>query len=188
MKKRKGDERVAVFGLPKSASRSLQIAVRQQQDTFIDHRAYRKGTRQVYDQHSHMHRRVFMRNPIERVYSAWRYLRSGGRNEDDKQDALMYVRLSETFEQFVHRVFDDTVPVITEQLHFRPANLWLYESGIMDDTWDLVRLDAVANYYPVGRYNRSEYQEPLKISMDACEVLRRVYEEEWAMYGRCKPQ
>lgn len=66
-----------------------------------------------------------VRNPWDRVLSAFLYLDRGGRNSDDAADAKRFVSsYGGSFDSFIRNAFTDH-PDIIEQLHFIPQHWWL---------------------------------------------------------------
>ena len=83
-------------------------------------------------QHPHCFAFAFVRNPYDRLVSAFHYLSKGGLNESDRRDSFWYVsQYHGNFRQFVLRAFaGPEPPVIFRQIHLRPQVDWLCdESG-----------------------------------------------------------
>lgn len=64
----------------------------------------------------------FVRNPWDRVVSAYHYLQAGGLNEDDARDARQFVAPHTHFKQFVRR--GRWKSGLLQQIHFRPQYEW----------------------------------------------------------------
>lgn len=72
----------------------------------------------------------FVRNPWDRVFSAYHFLKHGGATEYDRQWAPN-IACYETFEDFIRHGL--TTPVMRRKLHFRPQHRFLtvpFEQGI----------------------------------------------------------
>ncbi|MEL7310232.1 MAG: sulfotransferase family 2 domain-containing protein [Pseudomonadota bacterium] len=61
---------------------------------------------------------AFVRNPWDRLYSAYSYLQGGGWNEDDQVWAEQYLSCFSSFEQFVTMAFSRDW--LDKHLHFKP--------------------------------------------------------------------
>lgn len=85
---------------------------------------------------------TFVRNPWDRVASAYYYLKAGGRNDADRADAKKIVAPYRDFEGFVMGYLAAGRP---EQKHFRPQYQFLCTSP-----WGPPKVDFI------GRYERLE--------------------------------
>lgn len=69
---------------------------------------------------------AFVRNPWDRLYSAYRYLKSGGWNEGDKRWADQHLALFDSFDSFVkHWLCTDN---IKKHRHFWPQHLFICDA------------------------------------------------------------
>ena len=76
---------------------------------------------------------TFVRNPWDRVFSAYNFLKKGGANEFDRQWAPK-IACYETFDNFIKRGLH--TPQMVKKLHFRPQHWFLdvpYHSDISVD-------------------------------------------------------
>lgn len=83
-------------------------------------------------QHPHCFAFAFVRNPYDRLVSAFYYLSKGGLNESDRRDRFQYVRAYQSnFRLFVlDALAGPEPPIIFRQIHLRPQVDWLCdESG-----------------------------------------------------------
>lgn len=60
---------------------------------------------------------AFVREPLDRLHSAWQFLRQGGMNAADAETGR---NLPDTFDRFVARLADD--PGLQQWIHFRPQH------------------------------------------------------------------
>ena len=67
------------------------------------------------------------RNPWDRVFSAWRFLRAGGMGEDDREWAQRHLSDYDSFRDFILRGLGREE--IQSALHFRPQHEFVCESG-----------------------------------------------------------
>jgi len=59
---------------------------------------------------------AFVRNPWDRVYSAYRFLKNGGANEEDRQWAVDFLDAYDDFDQFV--LVGLSRPEVLDKFHF----------------------------------------------------------------------
>ena len=74
---------------------------------------------------------AFVRNPYDRLVSAFHYLSQGGMEEVDQRDSDEYVRAYDgDFRRFVlHALAGPQPPRIFQQIHFRPQMDWLCDEA-----------------------------------------------------------
>lgn len=73
-----------------------------------------------------------VRNPWDRVVSSYHFLKGGGLNEADREDAEQFVSRYKTFDHFIAEGFKDSR--ILQQIHFRPQYEWLSnDAGLVVD-------------------------------------------------------
>lgn len=87
-----------------------------------------------YEAHSpEKYRRLFkfciVRNPWDRVLSAFTFLKSGGLHTTDEAWANRYLSDVKSFEAFVHRLKDEAFSnAVLRQTHFAPQHVWITDS------------------------------------------------------------
>jgi chondroitin 4-sulfotransferase 11 len=93
---------------------------------------------------------AFVRNPFDRIVSAYFYLASGGCNEDDEKYCEQYLKPYEgNFAAFV-----EDLPTLISAPHFRPQADWICDQ----------RRRVLANF--IGRYENLE--------VDLCVITNRL--------------
>lgn len=97
-------------------------------------------------QYKHSHPDIFsfafVRNPWDRLVSAYHFLSQGGLNAYDSEDADRYVKHYDGFNEFVSQAFRDNA--ILSQIHFRPQYQWISDEN-----------DVIADY--VGRFENLQH-------------------------------
>ena len=98
--------------------------------TYIGHNAHLNNymtIAQYKKQHPQCFALAFVRNPYDRLVSAFHYLSQGGMKEVDQRDSDEYVRAYEgDFRRFVlHALAGPQPPRIFQQVHLRPQVDWL---------------------------------------------------------------
>ena len=89
--------------------------------TAIDYRVI-YGAR-TYD---HYFKFAFVRNPWDRLYSAYRYFKAGGWNDDDKTWARQHLAPYDDFNRFVQQWL--TADNIKKHIHFKPQCEFICDS------------------------------------------------------------
>ena len=121
--------KIIFFHIPKVAGESLR-QIMPDGTFFIGHNFYHPEYHHLYfDIEDHIKRFVisFVRNPYDRVVSAFHYLNSGGINDTDLNDKKLYIeKYNGNFEDFVKNSF----PNILHQIHFMPQYDWIYYRGV----------------------------------------------------------
>lgn len=97
--------------IPKTAGSS--IGKLSNKITYCGHRIYRNNSSDFSFS--------FVRNPYDRLVSAFFYLKSGGINNYDKRDSNKYIEDS-NFEDFIINKLE---AAFNNQQHFKPQNYWI---------------------------------------------------------------
>lgn len=136
---------------------------------------------------------AFVRNPWDRLYSAYRYLKSGGWNEEDKIWSETHLTGCNDFKSFVKERLTDKN--IMKHIHFMSQHHFIcdtnghllidylaYFETINDDynkIADKLRIDSKLNHHnasPVASYLSAYNDETRKIVAD-------VYSKDIALFG-----
>jgi hypothetical protein len=140
---------------------------------------------------------AFVRNPYDRLVSAFHFLNRTDLPPRDRSDRARYVAEYEgNFRRFVQERFAGDRPEVLEQIHFRPQHEWLvddrgelatdfvgrYESLERDTSTIAERVGFVA--LPLTRSNTSEhepfphyYDEPTRA------LVARAYRNDFELFG-----
>lgn len=115
--------------MPKVAGESLR-QIMPYGTFFAGHNIYHPEAHHLYfDVNKHLQKFVitFVRNPYDRVVSAFHYLNAGGNNYSDKADRDKYIKqYNGRFDHFVKSAF----PNVMKQIHFMPQYSWIYYRGV----------------------------------------------------------
>lgn len=90
-----------------------------------------------------------VRNPYDRLVSAYHFLKAGGDNDMDRKDAEKFINQFDTFEEFVLKQFSWWNKRKTlRQIHLRPQSFWLYSSKdlLIDQLFKFEQLDELFEY------------------------------------------
>lgn len=69
-----------------------------------------------------------VRNPFDRLVSAYHFLQQGGKNKYDKQDFDSFLARYGSFERFVRDGLTTNREQIFEQIHLKPQTKWIQRS------------------------------------------------------------
>lgn len=136
---------------------------------------------------------AIVRNPWDRLVSAYHFLCRGGLNVHDIADAERYVRPYEDFNEFVVGAFRDDA--IFGQLHFRPQYTWISdERGIVADY--VGRFEALQYHvstclamvglpdYKLQHVNKVEREHYTQYySQESIDIVGNVYSRDIELFG-----
>ena len=121
--------------IPKTGGASIVRVLKQYHVRIIGHNRRGPKYRSLADykgEHPDCFAFAFVRNPWDRVVSAYFFLRQGGLNKLDRADSERYLR-GRDFTTFVREAFRDRE--IFRQVHFRPQYLWISnKNGLVVDS------------------------------------------------------
>lgn len=108
---------------------------------------------------------AFVRNPWDRLYSAYSYLKGGGWDDDDKKWADTYLSAFDSFESFVIGAFDKSW--LSRHLHFKPQIEFIGDRANRPLIDHLMYFETIAADYNVlsqrlGLDSRLEHRNPSK--------------------------
>lgn len=116
-------KKIIFIHIPKAAGTSIanEIFCNKQPGHFMwsDYKLIDKSKYREYFKFS------FVRNPYDRLVSAYFYLRQGGGNKFDKGFSNEYLSELDTFEKFVYKFKDE--PKIKEWVHFVPQSKFIMD-------------------------------------------------------------
>lgn len=115
--------------IPKTAGESIR-QIMPDDTLFVGHDYYHPEYKHLYfDIEKYLQRFViaFVRNPYDRVVSAFHYLNNGGNSHIDKLDKDKYIeKYNGSFDCFVKNSF----PYIKRQIHFMSQYSWVYFKSV----------------------------------------------------------
>lgn len=136
---------------------------------------------------------AIVRNPWDRLVSAYHFLSQGGLNIHDSKDADRYVKCYGGFSEFVSGAFRDEA--ILRQIHFRPQYQWISdENNVIADY--VGRFEALQHHVSacmalaglpdyrlphVNRATHKPYQE--YYSGEAIDVVGKIYSRDIELFG-----
>lgn len=136
---------------------------------------------------------AFVRNPWDRLYSAFSYLKGGGWNDDDRQWADTHLSQFDDFENFVLNGLN--ADTLNAHIHFKPQldfiadkrgqpmiDHLLYFETIRDDfdkISNIIGLDATLEHRNSSK--RSSYRDVYTPQM--IEHVARIYAQDIATFG-----
>ena len=134
-----------------------------------------------------------VRNPWDRLVSAYHFLSQGGLNAFDREDADRYVSHFRGFNEFVSGAFKDDA--ILKQLHFRPQCEWISdENGVIADyvgrfeelqhAVSTVLTLAGLPDYTLPHVNRATHEHYKQYySQESIEIVGDVYSRDIELFG-----
>jgi hypothetical protein len=156
--------------------------------TAVDYRAiYGKKTFNEY------YKFAFVRNPWDRLYSAYRYLKAGGWNDEDKQWAETHLSRFSSFNEFVRHWL--TKENINKHKHFWPQRRFICDSRnrllidylayfeTLHEDYDVIKSRLQIDT-EIGRHNVNPgetYKEAYDYKSKM--IVADVYSEDIALFG-----
>lgn len=117
------DQKKAIFvHIPKTAGLSVVESVFGAHGGHRSAAYYRKFFDNEFEQYFKF---TFVRNPWDRLYSAYRFLEAGGLNKHDKQAFEIHLAKCESFEDFVINWLDEKM--IFKIIHFFPQSYFIVD-------------------------------------------------------------
>ena len=136
---------------------------------------------------------AIVRNPWDRLVSAYHFLSQGGLNANDSKDADRYVKNYSGFNEFVSGAFRNNE--ILAQIHFRPQHEWVSDgnSVIADYAGRFEELQhAVSTVltlvklpdYTLPHVNRATHEHYKQYySQESIEIVGDVYSRDIELFG-----
>ena len=116
------------FAMPKCGSKSIHQYAREYNFWIHNHNRFDSGYVELFDRTDLKDRMVFtfVRDPVDRFESAFRYLQQGGGGEGDASIAKKFIG-KRSIDEFVEEWLDSESQwcLLREQIHFRPMVNWI---------------------------------------------------------------
>jgi chondroitin 4-sulfotransferase 11 len=136
---------------------------------------------------------ALVRNPWDRLVSAYHFLSQGGLNPPDRADADRYVRHYTGFNEFVSEAFRDDS--ILGQIHFRPQHEWISdENAVIADY--VGRFEELQHHvsaflalaglpdYKLQHVNRARHKHYKQYySRQSIDIVRDIYARDIELFG-----
>lgn len=136
---------------------------------------------------------AFVRNPWDRLYSAYRYLKAGGWNNDDKTWASQHLGPYNSFEGFVKKwLNEDNIKL---HRHFWPQYMFICDDSFqilvdhiayfetINDDFDFIRSKIKINT-TLGQHNVNPGQSYTNAYTDETRnIVEQVYTQDIKMFG-----
>jgi len=118
------DEHRCVFiHIPKAAGTSLTKTLFTAPSRHLQYTEYERANPKKFKKYFKF---TFVRNPYDRLFSAYSFLKKGGLNELDRNWAEQHLAAYPDFESFVHGWV--TPENIWSWVHFKPQHFWICDS------------------------------------------------------------
>ena len=194
--------RLLFFAMPKCGSASMYAVAMRYGFDIHNHDRRSAEFVELYNREDLDERLVFtiVRDPVDRVYSAWRYLKAGGGNAPDASDSEKFLQPEEDFDEFVKRSFSRVDALILKQIHFRPMVDWVIHpngSNALNLSFPLEQIEFVADQFVPGflgvppkqvslrQENRSQIKSDgqIPLSNEGLMLLQKVYRADFEFYN-----
>lgn len=185
--------------IPKTAGISLYKAIRHPEIKIKGHFIQNPFHRYLKDTLPHYKNKpyvfTFVRNPWDRLVSAFFYLNQGGRNHSDKSDSRKYLKKYHgNFETFVKKGIGEGK--VFEQLHLKPQYVWICndEGNLLTDyighfeslQEDLDRISKETGilFEPLDHHNSSSHKHYYDYYNDETQaIVAKAYKKDIELFG-----
>jgi chondroitin 4-sulfotransferase 11 len=178
--------------IPKTGGTSIARALFNTGSRHVPCVEYEKANRRKFRRYFKF---AFVRNPWDRLLSAYHFLKRGGLSSDDRAWAENNLAASHSFEQFVHEWVNEIN--INSWVHFRPQVSFITDASgrmAMDYVGRIEHIDAdfelicqrIGVSVLLPRLNKVEKEHyAAAYSMEMIEIVRKAYERdiEWLNYS-----
>lgn len=183
----------AMMCIPKNACVSVSNFTKENNiKNYPHHRGDNKNPERIKMLHSHDMIFCILRNPIDRVMSAYYYLSNGGRNAYDEKDWERYCSKYENIEDFILNGLETAK---NEQIHFHSQQSWLVDSNgnvplerieflkfeSLDDDLRTFSEKYGFKYSTLKHENESDKQFNV-LSEKSLNKIRELYSEDYELY------
>jgi hypothetical protein len=134
---------------------------------------------------------AILRDPVDRVLSAWRFLKAGGINSTDAVDWRRYCAGFESFEDFIAYGLE---PASREQIHFLPQWFWVLPPGqkVARDKLEFIRFECLQEdlgafagrhglrFRPLARRNASPQDGP-QVTDEQAAIIAAIYRKDYEL-------
>ena len=178
--------------IPKTAGLSLINAVYGNVEGG-GHRTYNFYSHILGDEINSYFKFCFVRNPINRLYSAYNFLSQGGLNKDDQYTFNNFLAKYDNFENFV--INGLSRKLINKVIHFKPQTYFIcdYKGNVMVDfigkyenlSKDIDKLSKILNkefVLPILNVSNSNFDN-IEFDKDVINKIRVVYQQDFNILG-----
>ena len=131
--------RCVFIHIPKAAGTSLTKTLFAAPSRHLHYTEYQRSNPRKFRQYFKF---AFVRNPYDRLHSAYTFLKKGGLNDLDRAWALQNLALFPNFESFVHGWV--TPDNIGSWVHFKPQHFWICDASLN------LKVDFVGRFEQMG--------------------------------------
>ena len=117
-----------------------------------------------------------IRNPWDRVFSAYKYLSKGGNCQEDQDDCNKYIVDYKDFKDFVRHGLSNASKT---QIHFIPQTFWFCDNNNNVLVNEVIKLDNLEESLAkiMRRFNKNHYKLPVANKSNSLDY-RQFYNEE----------
>lgn len=184
------NNKILFFSMPKTGSTSWNVALSKINNTISLNHDKRKPDwkdPKYYKDIDDYWAFTFIRNPIDRLVSAFNYLKAGGLNNEDRIESSFLIdkQYKNDISDWVINVLDKN-PIVLTQLHFRPQHEWIFDKDktkfnlfrYEDQQYAIDRVSSILNVdLNVPVLNKTSNKDE-SLTEEALNILKRVYQKD----------
>ena len=189
-------EKAVFVHIPKTGGASIREALKFSDVRIILHNLrdpHNVSLAQYIDSNPLAYSFAIVRNPWDRLLSAYFFLKKGGLKPEDKHDAERFVLKYRNFNEFVCSAFKERE--ILQQIHFRPQYLWISknEEVIVDSIGRFENFQQSVSQFMkqvglqkchVNHLNKGTHKHYMEYySKESIEIVRSVYSKDIDLFG-----
>ncbi len=162
--------------IPKNAGSSLMDMFEDKSGRWhVESDYYEKSNYYFYRKY---HKFAFTRDPLDRLFSAYKYVLRGGNNKHDDLELKRFVESqSHDFRSFVSNVLNEHF--IMQQPLFKPQYLYVYSNNLKLNVDTLIKVEELSSQWPLFSAKQGLPKQLLHVNRSSELLTPKLTDEEY---------